>query len=205
MKNISQCLSVACVTLTIYCGQLSHGQEYVEYEIVDPSSSVYVYNEYGQSPVYSESVVESSMGYIEQSAAVSDTIISKDFGYGGPGTMRDHLWLHHSDDLKARGTSQDALMALTDAEVQTLHNEFHAAEMEEFLNQHPGASVQQSEHSPQEESSGIQATQIEASQPQSEVQAESGFTAVYTQPSAAQGGEIVGELITVEPEISDQP
>jgi len=52
-----------------------------------------------------------------------------DIGYAGPGTMRDHLWRAHSSDLQARGISQATLMSMPAAQVQSLHNQFHAAEM----------------------------------------------------------------------------
>ena len=163
MKNVLHSVSFACAILTISCGQTVNGQVYGEYQIVDPSNTVYEYDQVQQAPVYSESVVygggvvydesyvESPPAVVGQSIDQPEMIISKDFGYSGPGTMRDHLWRDHSDDLTAQGTSQDALMAMTDAQVQTLHNEFHAAETAEFLRKNPNAKVQQSTLMPNEQ------------------------------------------------------
>ena len=188
MKNILQTVSFACAILTFSIGQTANGQVYGEYQIVDPSNNVYQYDQvqqapaysdgvvysdetvysngatYGESVVYDGSFVEPSTENADQFSSSSAIILSKDFGYSGPGTMRDHLWRDHSDDLTAQGTSQDALNAMTDAQVQALHNEFHAAEIAEFLSKNPNAQVQED---PNTVSQQVEPASNEQSQPKS--------------------------------------
>ena len=83
-----------------------------------------------QTQYQSQSAQDSSLVFTGMKNGVP-SYMSKNFAYDGPGTMRDHLWQGHANDLKARGISQSALMAMPMSQVQQLHNQFHAAEMGE--------------------------------------------------------------------------
>ena len=207
MKNVLHSVSYACAILTITCSQTAYGQVYGEYQIVDPASNVYQYNQVQHAPVYNENVVygesyvESPTGSVDQSDAPAPMMISKDFGYSGPGTMRDHLWRDHSKELTALGTSRDAMMAMTDAKIQALHNEFHADEIAELIKQHPNAIVQESEASKQQAEKAQQMPQQQSQKVLDSVSvnaaaAETGLEVKNAQPIIQPSVDAVSETIT---------
>ena len=106
------------------------------------SSPIYAYDSLGvstqsyggfggavvQGTSYQAPVVQAPVGQGQFTQGPGGTLISKDYGYAGPGDMRTHLWAAHRNELQANGVSQGQLNSMPMATVQKWHNFFHGSE-----------------------------------------------------------------------------
>ncbi len=67
-------------------------------------------------------------GKVIYSEGTMPPLVSRDYGYDGPGDMRTHLWNDHSSEMKQHGISHDQVMAMPMEKVQKWHNFFHGSE-----------------------------------------------------------------------------
>ena len=73
-------------------------------------------------------VVQTQLGQGQFTQGPGGMLISKDYGYAGPGDMRTHLWAAHRNELQANGVSQAQLNSMPMSTVQKWHNFFHGSE-----------------------------------------------------------------------------
>jgi len=100
------------------------------------SSPILSYDSFGVSnQTYGGTVVQGAVyqaptvqGQEQFTQGPGGLLISKDYGYAGPGDMRTHLWAAHRNELQANGVSQAQLNSMPMATVQKWHNFFHGSE-----------------------------------------------------------------------------